>query len=128
MVYPSGTSEAQALSPPSGRCVVVRRCDGVSDALSLVDFDRRMSVELLGQEDEERLSETFLQQVWRRLCRLLKLPQLPLSPLSPLPIVILRRLQTLEQRISSAGTLQLRSCSAPPPLVLRSSAPASGST
>jgi hypothetical protein len=125
MVYPSGTSEAQALSPPSGRCVVVRRCDGVSDALSLVDFDRRMSVELLGQEDEERLSETFLQQVRRRLCRLLKLPRLPLSPL---PIVILHRLQTLEQRISSAGTLQLRSCSAPPPLVLRSSAPASGST
>ncbi len=50
----------------AGRDVLrLRECDGDSDARVLSDFDGRMSLELLGNEDEDRLSLPFLQQVRR---------------------------------------------------------------
>lgn len=43
---------------------LVRDCNGSdSDARALVEFDGRMSAELLGNKSEDRLSLSFLQQV-----------------------------------------------------------------
>jgi hypothetical protein len=59
---------AVSSSRASAASVIVRDCDGSgSDASALVEFDRRMSAELLGNDNEERLSETFLQQVQQHL-------------------------------------------------------------
>jgi hypothetical protein len=59
---------AAAAAPGVRPCVAVRQCDGSdSDARALMDFDRRMSAELLGDADEDRLTLSFLQQV-RRMC------------------------------------------------------------
>jgi hypothetical protein len=55
-------SAAQGLRP---HILHVRECDGGSDARVLLEFDGRMSLELLGNEDEDRLSLPFLQQVRR---------------------------------------------------------------
>jgi hypothetical protein len=51
---------ARALRP---HVLHLRECDGGSDARVLLEFDGRMSLELLGNEDEDRLSLLFLQQV-----------------------------------------------------------------
>ena len=51
-------------APALCRRVIVRECDGSdADARALEHFDRCMSAELLGDEDEERLALPFLQQV-----------------------------------------------------------------
>ncbi len=43
---------------------LVRACNGSdSDLRALVEFDGRMSAELLGNQSEDRLSLSFLQQV-----------------------------------------------------------------
>ncbi len=50
--------------PALCRRFIVRECDGSdADARALEHFDRCMSAELLGDEDEERLALPFLQQV-----------------------------------------------------------------
>jgi hypothetical protein len=44
--------------------LLVRDCNGSdSDLRALVEFDGRMSAELLGNQNEDRLSLSFLQQV-----------------------------------------------------------------
>ncbi len=58
----AGVAPCSVLEP--GLHFVIRECNGSdSDALSLVEFDGRMSAELLGNENEDRLSLSFLQQV-----------------------------------------------------------------